>query len=151
MPTRWTDLDRAFSMMDDLQRRMSRLFDEFDVAHWPASPRLTAGAWPPVNLYDTGDEIVFRAQVPGLSHKDIQITGHQDTLTIRGERQVDPPEGYSVHRQERGSVEFSRSFTLPCKVDMERTSAAVKDGLLTVRLAKAAEARPRQIEVKARD
>lgn len=149
MLTRWSDLDRTFSMMDELQRRMNRLFNEYDVARWPAIGRLTAESWPPVNLYDTGEQLMIRALVPGLTEKQIQITGNQEVLTISGERKVELPEGYSVHRQERGSVRFSRSFTLPCKVDLEKASATVKDGLLTITLAKAAEARPRQITVKA--
>lgn len=149
MLTRWSDLDRTLSMMDDLQRRMNRLFQEYDVGRWPTSPRLTTATWPPVNLYDAGDELMITAQVPGLTEKEIQITGNQEVLTISGERVVKVPEGYSVHRQERGNVRFSRSFTFPCKVDMEKASATVKDGVLTVKLAKAAEAKPRQITVKA--
>jgi len=149
MLTRWSDLDRAFSAMDELQRRMTRLFDEYDGGRWPGFARLTTATWPVVNLYDAGEDLVIKAQVPGLSEKDIQITGNQEVLTLSGERKVDVPEGYSVHRQERGSVKFSRSFTFPCKVDLEKTSATVKDGLLTITLAKAAEAKPRQITVKA--
>ena len=70
-------------------------------------------------------------------------------LTISGERKVEAPEGYSVHRQERGSVKFSRSFTFPCRIDTEKASATVKDGVLTIKLAKAAEAKPRKITVTA--
>jgi len=148
MLTRWSDWDRAFSTMDELQRRMNRVFDQFDSGgRWP---RPTTATWPAVNLYDAGDDLVIKAQVPGLSAKDIQITGNQEMLTISGERTFSAPEGYSVHRQERGSVKFSRSFTFPGKVDLEKASATVKDGLLTVKLAKAAEAKPRQITVKAR-
>jgi HSP20 family protein len=148
MLTRWSDLDRTFSMMDELQRRMNRLFNEYDLGRLPAVSRLTTGTWPLVNMYDAGDDLIIKAQVPGMSEKDIQITGNQDVLTLSGQRKVGLPEGYSVHRQERGSVKFSRSFTFPCKVDMEKASATVKDGLLTITLAKAAEAKPRQISVK---
>lgn len=149
MLTRWSDVDRAFLMMDELQRRMSRIFEEYDGERWPGFARLTTGTWPLVNLYDAGDDLVITAQVPGLSEKDIQLTANQDQLTLSGERKVAAPEGYSAHRQERGSVKFSRSFTFPCKVNPEKTAATVKDGLLTVKLAKAAEAKPRQISVKA--
>ena len=149
MLTRWSDLDRAFSMMDDLQRRMNRLFEGYDAGRWPTSARATTGSWPPINLYDAGDDLMIKALVPGLSEKDIQISGNQEVLTISGERKVDAPEGYSVHRQERGNVRFSRSFTFPCRLDMERASASVKDGVLTIKLAKAAEAKPRQITVTA--
>lgn len=149
MLTRWSDLDRAFSVMDELQRRMNRLFEEYDWGRWPGFPGLTTGTWPAVNLYDAGDDLVIRAQVPGMSEKDIQISGNQEVLTLSGERRVEVPEGYSVHRQERGTVKFSRSFTFPCRVNLEKATATVKDGLLTIKLAKAAEAKPRQIAVKA--
>jgi HSP20 family protein len=70
-------------------------------------------------------------------------------MMISGERRTSVPAGYVAHRQERGSYTFSRSFALPCPVDPEKASAAVRDGVLTVTLEKAAEARPRQITVKA--
>lgn len=149
MLTRWSDVDRSFAFLDEFQRRMNRLFDEFDVERWPTGYDFRATTWPTVNLHDNGKELVLLAEVPGLSEKEIRITGNQDMITISGERKSDVPEGYSVHRQERGAVRFSRSFTFPCKVDMERTSASVKDGVLTVTLAKAAEAQPRQITVRA--
>jgi hypothetical protein len=63
--------------------------------------------------------------------------------------QVKAPEGYSAHRQERPAVRFSRSFALPCRVNPEKATAAVKNGILTVTLEKAADAMPRQIAVKA--
>jgi len=148
MLTRWSDLDRGFSVADELQRRMERIFQELN------SPRGTyarqgRAVWPPVNLYDAGNELVVHALVPGLSEKDINITVNQDTITIAGERRDDTPEGYTVHRQERGQFRFSRSFTLPCQCDLERATASVKDGMLTVTLSKAEEAKPRQITVKA--
>ncbi len=148
MLTRWSELDRAFSVMDELQRRMNRLFDEVDSGRWAGSS-FVGGAWPPVNLYDAGDDLVIRAMVPGLTEKELEITGNQEVLTLSGERKLEVPEGYSVHRQERGGVRFSRSFTFPCKVNLEKTKAAVKDGVLTITLPKAPEAKPRQITVKA--
>lgn len=150
MLTRWSDVDQTLAWMNDLQRRMNRLFYEAETGGWPTTQRLSEAAWPPVNLYDHGEELVIEAQVPGMTDKDLRITGNQEVLTISGERKVQAPEGYSVHRQERGGVKFSRSFTFPSKVDMEKTTATVKDGLLTIKLAKAAEAKPRQITVKAK-
>jgi HSP20 family protein len=135
--------------MDELQRRLNRLFDEFDVGRWPEIPTWRLTTWPMANLYDNGKELVLRAQVPGLSEKDVRVNAHQDVLTISGERKSDAPEGYSVHRQERGQVKFSRSFTCPCKIDLEKVSANVKNGILTVNMPKVPEAQPRQITVKA--
>jgi HSP20 family protein len=149
--TGWSDFDREFAALDELRRRMDRAFQDLDGGRGTVGDRVGFGvhAWPRTNLYDHGNELVLRAEVPGMSQKDLQISATQDVLTLSGERRTEAPEGYSVHRQERGQVRFSRSFTLPCKVDVEKTSAAVKNGLLTVTLAKAAEAQPRQITVKA--
>lgn len=152
MLTRWSEFDRSFSLLDEFQRRMNRLFSELGTSsYWPESyGQLYGTVWPPANLYDTGNELMVRAEVPGLSEKEIQITGNQDMLTISGVRKVEVPEGYSVHRQERQEVNFTRSFSLPSKVDLEKATASVKNGVLTVNLPKAPEAQPRQITVKAR-
>ncbi len=150
MLTRWTEFDRSFSLLDEFQRRMNRLFDELaGYSSEPYRESWYAGVWPPVNLYDAGKELMVLAEVPGLSEKDIQITGNQGTLTISGERRLDVPEGYSVHRQERPAVKFSRSFSVPAKVDLEKATASVKNGVLAITLPKAPEAQPRQITVKA--
>ena len=92
--------------------------------------------------------MVLHAEVPGLADKDIKITMNQDVLTLEGERRVLAPEGYSVHRKERSSVRFARSFTMPCKVDVERVGATVRDGLLTITLPKTPESQPRRIAVR---
>jgi len=145
----WRDYELGFPRLNELQRRVNRLFEEIEPTRgyvyggWPF-----ARTWPPVNIYDAGDEVIVRAQVPGLSEKDINISGGQDSLTITGERRAEPPKGYSVARQERGTVSFNRTFSLPCAVDLEKASALVKDGVLTVKLGKAESARPRQISVR---
>ena len=149
MQTRWNEVDRTLAMYDELQRRMSRVFADLDRGRRGDLWTTTRGSWPAVNLYDTGEELLLVAQVPGVPQEAISISANQDVLTITGERKADLPEGYSVHRQERGDVTFSRSFTFPCKVDLEKATATTKDGLLTVRLAKAPEAKPRQITVQA--
>jgi HSP20 family protein len=141
------DNDRTFGALDDFRRRMDRLFEGFD-ARWGAGEAYGAG-WPRAELRDAGAELVLEAEVPGLSDKDITLTVTQDTLGLAGERKADAPEGYAVHRRERGQQRFSRSFALPTKVDVERVAATVKNGVLTVTLPKAAESRPRQIAVKA--
>jgi HSP20 family protein len=74
---------------------------------------------------------------------------NESTLTLEGEHKSDAPEGYSTHRQERGAYRFSRSFSLPFKADVEKCGATVKDGVLTVKVAKAKESQARQIEVRA--
>jgi len=146
--TGWSDIDRELAALDDFRRRMDRMFQGLEPGSTDDRPFVTS-AWPRANLFDFGTTMVLQAEVPGLSDKDIQISGTQEALTISGERKADAPEGYSVHRRERGAVQFSRSFALPCQVDLERATASVKNGLLTVTLAKAPEAQPRQITVRA--
>jgi HSP20 family protein len=79
----------------------------------------------------------------------VEITLTQDVLRLSGQRKVDAPEGYSVHRQERAPFRFSRSYALPAKVDPERVGAALRDGVLVITLEKAVEVKPRRIQVKA--
>lgn len=163
---RWSEIDRTLDMMDELRRRMDWLFPEQDrgraqrglrslygdserpMGRAPEARSAAPAAWPPVNLFDTGTSLVIEADVPGLAEKDVTLTVHDDVFTLRGDRKAEPPAGYAAHRRERAPVQFSRSFSLPCKVDLEKTSAVLKDGVLTVTLAKAPDAQPRQIQVQ---
>lgn len=149
--TGWNEFDEMFSAMNELKSYMDRVFESdyegrsFEGRRLP----LFTGSWPRANLIDAGSSLIVTAEVPGLSEKEINLTLNQDVLTISGERKIQAPEGYKAHRQERPTVIFTRSFALPTPVDAERTSATVKNGILTVTLEKAADAQPRQIAVKA--
>jgi len=151
MLTQFDDLDRTFAVMDQLRRRMDRLFDEIEPAHRVRGDveRMYSARFPRVTLAEDKTSLVLRADLPGLAERDVQLTILKDAITLSGERKPDAPEGHYVHRQERAPVRFSRSFGLPCKVDAEKSTATLKNGVLTVTLAKAADAQPRQIAVKA--
>lgn len=140
----WQDFDRAFTMLDAFRRGEA----ESTPSAWTTS-RVSGGrSGLNAGWEDTGTEYMFYADIPGLSDSDVQIFLNQDVLTIKGERQVASPEGYSVHRRERPAMQFSRSYTLPQAVDAEKTTARVKDGVLTLTLPKLPESQPRQISVK---
>ena len=128
---------------------MERVWDDFDGAPPPAGQRASA-LWPRIDVADVGAELKVSVDVPGMAERDLELTLSNDSLAIRGERRLDVPEGYSVHRQERGAMKFSRTVPLPCKVESEKASASLRDGVLTISLAKAAEDQPRQIPVRAR-
>jgi len=144
------DFDDMLSTLNQLRTYMDKVFDDASTARvWEGRGFSGLGGWPRANLADTGASISLTAEVPGLTEKDIKVSLNQDVLTLSGQRPIEAPKGYSTHRQERPSVEFSRSFSLPCRVNPEHATAAVKNGILTVTLEKAADAMPRQISVKA--
>ena len=129
---------------------MDRLWDEYDDGGRGLffEPTVRREAWPRVNLYDKGSTLALHAELPGFEDKDVELTINQDVLTVRGERKPDAPERYAVHRQERIALKFARSFTLPVKVDAEKTTATLRNGVLTITMAKAAESQPKQIAVR---
>jgi HSP20 family protein len=142
MLSRFNELENTFALMDELWRRMDT------GPSWTARP-LASPAFSRVDMFDTGPTLVLQADLPGLTDKDVEVTLDGDHVSIVGERKVEAPEGYILRRRERHHVRFSRTLTLPCAVDPEATQAAVRDGVLTVTLTKAAGAQPRQIAVHA--
>ena len=145
MLRRWYDIERDLALMDEMRRRLENLFSE---AGTRPVTRLS-GNWPPANLYDSGNALVAVLEVPGVSKEDLDIEAHGDVLTVSGTRRIEVPEGYRVHRGERLETKFSRSFGLPTKIDLEKVSATLKNGLLTITMEKAAEAQPKKITVSA--
>jgi len=146
MLIRWRESDNAFSVMDEMRRQMDRYLNE--LADGPRTTEWARG-WPRMEMIDSKSELLVRAELPGLSEQDVDVSVNQDVVTISGERKADVPEGYKVHRHERASVKFFWSFALPCRVDLEKASATARNGILTVTLPKAPESQPRQITVKA--
>lgn len=140
------EFTRALRALDELRAEMDRAFGWSDDAF--GFPRAFADA-PRFELSDQGDTLTVRAELPGLSEKDIHVSVNAHTLTVQGERKLQAPEGYSVHRQERSAYRFERSYELPAKVDAEKARAVMKNGVLTLTLQKVPEAQPKQIAVKA--
>lgn len=142
----WRDFDRTFANLDTLNREMTSLFDELGSTFGLGSARRPV-AWPRIDLTDDGDALTLRAEVPGVNEKDLNLTLENNVLTLRGSRQDAAPEGYTVHRKERGAYSFARSFTLPAKVEGDKITATLRNGILELSLPKAAESRPKQITV----
>jgi HSP20 family protein len=110
-----------------------------------------APGWtPPVDLYETANEFVLTAELPGLARQDIEIQADEFRVLIRGARPGAPNadlSGEQYHRVERGHGRFSRAFMLPEAIDIERVSADLKDGLLTVTMPKALDRGVRHVDV----
>ena len=113
-------------------------------------PAESFGDWSPaLDAFEDKDKYTVCIEVPGLKKDDLNVTVHDGVLTISGERKTekDVKEG-TVHRTERYYGKFSRSVSLPAAVRADKVSAAYKDGVLTVEVPKAEEAKPKTIEVK---
>jgi HSP20 family protein len=146
MMQRWNplgDFDRVWGEMDRL------LNDSF--VRPRALPRFSYR--PAIDLYDQGDELVFKAVLPGAKPEDIELSVEQNTLTIRGKFGYtlgeDEAKSATWYRREIGFGEFAETISLPVQVDSGRAEANFTDGILTLRIPKAEQARVRRIPVKA--
>jgi HSP20 family protein len=144
--SRWQPFNPLWNQVQQLQSEMNRLFDRWGA---PAAPFGNLVAFPPVNIWEDGEQLHVEAELPGLSLKDLEIfvTGG-DQLTLKGERKTPSPEKAAWHRRERLYGSFHRTFTLPFRVDAEKVEACLENGVLHVTLAKHESARPRKIPVK---
>jgi HSP20 family protein len=141
--TRW----EPFRELATLQNRMSRLFEEQYGGSREES--LTSGAFvPAVDIYEDEHTIQLKLEVPGIDEKDLNIKVENNTLTVSGERKFEKDEKEeNFHRVERRYGSFTRSFTLPNTVSTDGIQADYDHGVLKIRLAKRAEAKPKQIKV----
>jgi len=138
----------VFGDLTRMQEEMNRFFDDFFGEHRPG---LAEGAWlPAVDVSETDGEFVVRAELPGMSHEDIDINVQDNILTLKGEKKQEQKEEHeNFHRLERCYGSFSRSFTLPAGVKTEDIKATFKDGILQVTMPKAEEAKAKKIAITA--
>ena len=141
--TRWD----PFRELTSLQNRMSRLFEEQYGSR--GEEALTAGAFvPPVDIYEDEHSIQLKLEVPGIDQKALDVKVENNVLTVSGERKFEKEEKEeNFRRVERRYGSFVRSFTLPTTVNTEDVTAEYTNGVLKVKLAKRAEAKPKQIKV----
>ena len=142
---RWGTNFDPFAGLRHIQRELERL-------HWSwfgESRRIGGGAYPPVNVYESPEEILVQCEVAGVEPTavDASITG--ETLTIKGTKLALPEEeGVKFIRRERGGGEFTRTIVLPETVEADKVDASLRNGVMTIRLPKSAAAKPMRIEIK---
>src|SRR5438132_8384600 len=136
---------REFSTMQD---RMNRLFRESYSPEVPVEALTTTSFPPPVDIYEDEHNITLKIEVPSIEEKDIEDRIENNTLTVHGERKIEKEEKEeNFRRVERQYGSFTRSFTLPSSVDAGQITADYDKGVLKMKLAKKAEAKPKQIKV----
>ena len=139
----WLALDRWSNLRDELNSFFEKPF-------WSSLGRadqLFTGWSPALDLYESGDNLIAVIELPGMRKEDIDISLHDGTLTISGERKRESTNGEKAQRTERYVGTFRRSITLPTGVDAGKVGATYQDGILKVILPKAEEAKPKQIKV----
>ena len=127
--------------------QLQQVIDAFRSSAWLGSSTSGAGAFPPLNLFSKGDDIVIVAEAPGLNKDalDIQVKGR--TIQIAGTKTVAYGEGASLHRRERPGGRFSRSLNLPVEIDADKIKAEYRDGMLAIFLPRAEQDKPRSIKI----
>lgn len=147
--TRWN----PFREMEDIQRRMSSMFDWSPFrrsALTTDEENISVPEWAPlVDIAEDAKEYLVKVELPEVTKDDVKVTVESGTLTISGERKTEKEEkGRKFHRVERYYGRFERSFSIPEDAESDNVKAEFKDGVLRVHLAKSEKARPKQIEVK---
>jgi len=149
---RWSparDLATFPSDVLNIQREINRMFNSF-FRNEPEEDSLTSSAWnPAVDIAEHDDQFVVKVELPGVSKDEVKIVMQENMLTIRGEKKQEmESKGSNYRKVERSYGTFQRSFTLPATVKGEKIEATFKDGVLSIVLPKAEEARRKEIEVR---
>jgi HSP20 family protein len=132
--------------MERLRREMNALFDQAD-----RGPQLgMATGYPAMNIWANADGVVVTAELPGINIDDLEISVHNNTLTLQGQRsREDLGEDVTFHRRERGVGQFQRTFQLPYEVESDAVEAAYTNGVLSITLPRAEADKPKKITVRA--
>jgi HSP20 family protein len=131
-----------------LQNRLNSIFHDFGRSVGEDESLAAGNFVPPVDVYEDAQKVVLKLEVPGVKQEDLDIRVENQTLTVKGERKFEAEEKEeNFHRIERRYGSFVRSFTLPQSVDPDAVTATYDAGVLSISLAKKAEAKPKQVKI----
>ena len=137
----YTDpLDALFAFQRALENRLS--------SGWLGSSTAAGGAYPPINVFQQGDDLVAIVEMPGVNKDNLNIQAKENTIRIAGQKSVDYPENVSLHRRERLSGNFDRTLVVPMQIDPDGIRAEYNDGLLALYIPRAEKDKPRTIEIR---
>ncbi len=140
----WEPFSNLLTAQRDFDRLFKEAFNPF-VSEGDISTRTWA---PPVDIYENENDIVLKAELPGIEPKDVEVKVEDNTLYLKGERKFEKEvKNESYHRVERSYGSFARSFSLPNSISTDKVKAEFKDGLLTLTLPKREEAKPRTVKI----
>jgi HSP20 family protein len=133
-----------FDALLNLQRALEASYS----SDWLQDMTTSRGPFPPINVFQQGEDILAIVELPGINKDNLQIQAKENTIRISGKKAVDYPEGVSVHRRERVSGEFDRTLSIPVQLDPDGIKAEYRDGILALFLPRAEGDKPRTIAIK---
>ena len=136
-----------FSDPVDALWQLQQALDAFRTSNWLTSGPSGSGAYPPLNVFRKGDDIVIIIEVPGVKKSDLEIQVKNDTIRIAGKKSIDYGESAGLHRRERLAGLFDRAVTVPVEIDTDRIKAECRDGILALYLPRAERDKPKTIAV----
>ena len=132
--------DTLFAFQRALESRLS--------SDWLGISTASMGTYPPVNVFQQGEDLVAIVEVPGVNKDDLNIQAKENTIRIAGRKAIDYPEEVSLHRRERLSGVFDRTLVVPMQIDPDGIKAEYNDGLLALFIPRAEQDKPRTIEIR---
>jgi HSP20 family protein len=132
--------DALFGLQRALEARLA--------SNWLEDATTSRGPFPPINVFQQGEDILAIVELPGVNKEDLQVQARESTLRISGKKAINYEEGVSVHRRERISGDFDRTLTIPLQIDPDNIRAEYRDGVLALFLPRAESAKPRAIKIK---
>ena len=132
-----------FGTLLELQRALESRF----TSDWLRGSTAASGTFPPINMFQKGDDFVAIVELPGIDRKELKIEAKENRIRISGEKQVSYKEGVSLHRRERISGVFDRTLSVPVRIDADRIKAEYRDGILALYIPRAESDKPRAIEI----
>jgi HSP20 family protein len=127
---------------------LQRALDARRTSDWMAGSTAGIGPFPPVNVFQKGDDLVAVVELPGISKKDLQIEANGNAIRISGKKTVSYEDGASLHRRERVDGAFDRTLSVPIEIDPDGIEAQYRDGVLALFIPRAASQKPRTIKIK---
>jgi HSP20 family protein len=131
----------------DALHQLQNTLDSYRTSSWLGAGPSAAGAYPPLNVFRKGDDVVVIAEVPGIRKSDINVQVKGNTIRLSGRKAVQYGETAALHRRERGAGNFDRAITVPVEIDPDRVKAECRDGILALYLTRAERDKPKTIAV----
>ena len=141
------DMITAYADPFETLFNLQRALEARSASDWLQNQTTSQGPFPPINVFQQGQDILAVVELPGVDKNDLQIQAKNNTIRISGRKAITYPEEVSLHRRERMRGEFDRTITLPVQIDADRIKAEYRDGILALFLPRSESDKPRTISV----